>query len=301
MKLHYYKGTHGNFGDDLNPWLWDQLLPGFFDDDTDDIFVGIGTLLSPRIPPARRTIVFGSGAGYGSIPSTDKSWDIVCVRGPKTAELMGLPGSTAVADPAILVRLFEEHTSMEGQQISYMPHHLSSTLGDWEQVCKIAGYKYIDARNSVAEILQGLKDTRLLITEAMHGAIVADALRIPWIAVHSHEHILPLKWVDWMSSLKLEESFQTIDPVWFGEKNKVLSQRIKAKIKRSLAQFGIKPRVWTPPPPLPSSPGQLEAVATALTQIATKATPQLSEETLLCQKQEQLLELLQQTQRRYGS
>lgn len=301
MKLYYYQGTHGNFGDDLNPWLWDRLLPGFFDDDTDDLFVGIGTLLSPRIPPARRTIVFGSGAGYGSTPHTDKSWDIVCVRGPETAKLMGLPSSSAVVDPAILVRLFEEHTPMEGRQISYMPHHLSSTLGDWEEVCKIAGYQYIDARDNVAEVLQRLKNTRLLITEAMHGAIVADALRIPWIAVHSHEHILPLKWIDWMSSLEIESSFQRLNPVWFGEKNKALSQRIKIKTKRNLARLGIKPGVWTPPPPPPSSTEELEATAAALTQIATKAAPQLSEDTLLCQKQEQLLELLEQTKCRYGS
>jgi len=180
-----------------------------FDDDGDEVFVGIGTLLSNRIPAARRTIVFGSGAGYGATPHTDKSWDIVCVRGPESAKLMGLPSSSAVVDPAILVRLFEEHTSMEGQQISYMPHHLRSTLGDWEEVCKIAGYQYIDARDNVAEVLQSLKNTRLLITEAMHGAIVADALRIPWIAVHSPEHILQLKCIDLMGSLQLEESFQT--------------------------------------------------------------------------------------------
>jgi len=68
-----------------------------------------------------------------------------------------------------------------------------------------------------------------------------------------------------------------------------------------LARLGIKPGVWTPPPPPPSSPGELEAAAAALTEIATKTESQLSEETILGQKQEQLIELLEQTKQRYNS
>ncbi len=29
MKLYYYKDVIGNFGDDLNSWLWDALIPNF--------------------------------------------------------------------------------------------------------------------------------------------------------------------------------------------------------------------------------------------------------------------------------
>ena len=28
MKLCYYHDNEGNFGDDLNAWLWSKLLPG---------------------------------------------------------------------------------------------------------------------------------------------------------------------------------------------------------------------------------------------------------------------------------
>src|ERR1019366_6854573 len=44
---------------------------------------------------------------------------------------------------------------------------------------------------------------KLVVAEAMHGAIVADTLRIPWIAVECSPEILPFKWVDWCQSMDL--------------------------------------------------------------------------------------------------
>ena len=43
MKLHYFRSPHGNFGDDLNAWLWPELMPDVWDDGRDGItFVGAG-------------------------------------------------------------------------------------------------------------------------------------------------------------------------------------------------------------------------------------------------------------------
>lgn len=43
MKLFYYEPGN-NFGDQLNPWLWQKLIPGILDNDETNTFVGIGTL-----------------------------------------------------------------------------------------------------------------------------------------------------------------------------------------------------------------------------------------------------------------
>ena len=63
MKLHYFKAPNGNFGDDLNPWIWNRLAPDLLDGDPATLFVGIGTLLNDQLPSARHTVVFGTGAG----------------------------------------------------------------------------------------------------------------------------------------------------------------------------------------------------------------------------------------------
>src|SRR6185295_9202266 len=120
MLLYYHKDPRGNFGDDLNPWLWSRLLPGCFTGelphdprsrdmsaDGETLFVGIGTLLNDYVPEHARKVVFGSGAGYGPPPILDDSWDVFCVRGPATAALLGLDKAAAITDPGILVRTIE--------------------------------------------------------------------------------------------------------------------------------------------------------------------------------------------------
>jgi succinoglycan biosynthesis protein ExoV len=86
MKLYYFDGKArefeiGNFGDDLNPWLWNKVLPVVFDDDERSLFVGIGTLLNHRLPQKSQKLIFGSGFGYGNFilcvgSYLHKRWDL---------------------------------------------------------------------------------------------------------------------------------------------------------------------------------------------------------------------------------
>lgn len=67
MNLYYYQDSVGNFGDDLNVWLWPKLLPGLFDQDDGLLFVGIGSFLRYKVPVSPFKIVFGSGVGSAAI------------------------------------------------------------------------------------------------------------------------------------------------------------------------------------------------------------------------------------------
>ena len=37
----------------------------------------------------------------------------------------------------------------------------------------------------------------------MHGAIVADALRVPWIPARLYGHFMEFKWRDWTESIEV--------------------------------------------------------------------------------------------------
>lgn len=210
MKLYYCKYPDGrqNFGDALNLWLWDKLIPDVLDEDESTAFVGLGTLINDalprRTPRARKRVIFSSGAGYGKgVPSIDDSYKIYCLRGPLSAQKIGVPAELAVTDGAVLLRRLINVNSDKTYRFAYMPHY--DLAGEaWNCVCKQLGFAYIDPGWSIEKILSLINQTEVLLSEAMHGAIVADALRVPWIPIVTHPSILPFKWQDWCLSMGLE-------------------------------------------------------------------------------------------------
>ncbi|MFO1514855.1 MAG: polysaccharide pyruvyl transferase family protein [Verrucomicrobiota bacterium] len=247
MRLHHYKAANGNVGDDLNPWLWERLIPGLFGGDDGTLFVGIGTLLNDRLPHARRTVVFGTGVGYGTCPAVpDASWTVYCVRGPITAAALGLSAELAITDPAALVATLGVRTHADGRAPAFMPHHLSAPLVDWSTLCSDASLRFIDPRWSVDEVLGSLKRTSLLITEAMHGAILADALRVPWIPTVCAEQILALKWVDWCRSMGLHYQPLPLPLLWNVESNLSVLKQGGRVAQRAAARAGLSGFVGSP-------------------------------------------------------
>ncbi len=233
----------GNFGDELNLWLWQRLIPGILDGESSTCFVGIGTILNDRIqercPEARTIVVFGSGVGYGGLPKVDDHWKIYCLRGPLSAEAIGVSEKLAVTDPAVLVRrLFSSENANKACQFAFMPHEASAKSA-WEAICKKIGFGYIDPCWSIESILSAISQTGILIAEAMHGAIVADALRVPWIPVYSSPRILQFKWRDWCSSIGVNYEPKQLLSFWLLQENASLTARARnwAKEKAVIAQL----------------------------------------------------------------
>lgn len=204
MKMYYYKTPRPNFGDELNVWLWSRLLPDFFDGDDRTLFLGIGSILFDSFPRETRKIVFGSGyAGYTPSPIIDESWQFYFVRGRLTADILGIDRSLAVGDAAILLRSCIELLPQRKYAVSFMPHWQSAVDGTWSEVCNLAGIHFIDPCASVERVLGDIMSSGLVITEAMHGAIVSDALRVPWLSIMPIQVQHRMKWVDWASALDI--------------------------------------------------------------------------------------------------
>jgi hypothetical protein len=206
LKLFYYKGQIQNFGDDINPWIWENVLPDFFDNDDSEMFLGIGSILFDTLPENKKKIVFGSGyGGYTPAPKVNGSWDIQFVRGKLTAKALGIDESLALGDAAILIRsCIEFRSPVKKHKVSFIPHWESTLYGKWDKVCAHAGINYIDPCLSTQETLNAIMESEVVITEAMHGAIVADAVRTPWIAIRPIQQEHHMKWHDWVSVLDVE-------------------------------------------------------------------------------------------------
>ncbi|MGB3533428.1 MAG: polysaccharide pyruvyl transferase family protein [Microcoleaceae cyanobacterium] len=295
MKIFYYQRPDGlpNFGDQLNTWLWQQLLPGFFDDDETTIFVGIGTLLNSllpqRISSAKKVIIFSTGVGYEKpLTIIPQHWKIYCVRGKISAQSLNLSDDLAIADAGILIRRLFQFQMQKSYEYAYMPHinHAKFAGLFMQKACESIGWKYIDPTDPIEQVLSTINQTKILLTEAMHGAIVADALRVPWIPIITSPRILKLKWQDWCSSIHLTYKPYHLYPLIPGYPQ--YAKGVRSSIaacshwSQSLLQF----------PPIHSS-----SFAQQLTKVSQAATPSLSSDIKIEQltiKLEQKIEQLKQ-------
>ena len=215
MKITFFRGRYPNFGDELNTWMWQKLLPNFFDDDESELFIGIGSTIGDHYEKSAKKIIFGAGfvLGYNEKPDVSTTdWDIYFVRGPRTAKALNISPDLALGDAAILMRTIVDYKKWKPEVISFIPHWESLERGNWQEVCKIAGINLIDSRRPVEELIGELLRSKLVICEAMHGAIVADAFRIPWIPVIPLAKIHRDKWHDWAEALDVSLTPQYLIP-----------------------------------------------------------------------------------------
>ena len=240
------RAPFGNFGDELNPWLWPRVFPGVFDDEADVAFFGIGSLLGyPKggDEGIRKRIVFGTGAAFAGASQSepmDPRWHVYFVRGPLSAVEYGLPKRCWITDPAILVADFSPQKERGQQVVGFMPHLTEAIAWGplFREACSDAGIQYLDPRDDVEQTMNRIATLDIVLAEAMHAAIVADALRVPWIAVCSAFRPHTFKWTDWCESMGL-----TFRPVSIPNLSRVVNrfglaspgpvQRLALKIMRS--------------------------------------------------------------------
>ncbi len=288
MKLTYYKGTPANFGDEINATIWSHLLPGgFLDEDDSELFLGIGSILWDYLPKAPLKHVIGSGfGGYTDAPDLhDGSWNVVWLRGPITAERLGIDPRLAICDSAILLRETPLPEKAAGIDIAFMPHFESAKRGNWQKACALAGITYLDPRTDTQELLAKIRGARLLITEAMHGAIVADAMRTPWIGIVPFFPQHRAKWSDWAASLDISLRPAQLPPSNLLEAYTNVTG-FQGKGRRSNMILRSRPMA-------PVSAVLCDIAARRLVRLAKTFEPQLSSDAAIARATERSMEALQ--------
>lgn len=226
MRYIFYKDPNGNFGDDLNGWLWPKIFGGESVDDT-VAFLGIGSIIMNNHKIItdlgdQRKVVFGTGVrhSYSSL-KYNSSWDVKFLRGPLSSAAFNNKFDF-ITDAAYALRLTDDYSriinSPKKYEVSLMPYFRSVAYFDWPLICKKLGYHYISplSENGVQFTLEEIAASRYVITEAMHGAIVADILRVPWsryVLTTPYTEgpvVSEFKWMDWQLSMNLTNIESTL-------------------------------------------------------------------------------------------
>lgn len=205
MQLAYFRGSVSNFGDDINAVLWPTLAPNLFDENGTTGFVGIGTIIGRPFNEFRRLHVFSSGAGNDSIERwADREVTYWCVRGPISAAFLGVDPDRALSDGAILAptipHLFPAKKT-GGDKVLVIPHWQSLEDSGWAEAVRLAGFELLDPRGSPESVIASIADARLVLTESLHGAIMADTYGVPWAAFVTSGNFQISKWLDWTRSV----------------------------------------------------------------------------------------------------
>lgn len=244
MQMFYFNRAP-NFGDALNPWIWPRLLGHRLQEKNPTLFLGIGTILSIDLPKAERYAVLGSGGGYGHFPRIDHRWNFYAVRGPLTAQALGLDPGLAAIDGAYLMRDFDlPEPAADGPRIGFMPHWQTQLRFPWEMICRMSGLRYISPRLSVADALAQVRGCDGIIAEAMHAAITADALRIRWVPVRLGTQFLDFKWRDWLASVEVTAEPTALPTITRGPKENGDESILQRSYRRAInsASYALQTR-----------------------------------------------------------
>lgn len=213
MRLVYYKSVSGNFGDDLNLDLWPRLAPDLFSDpESPEGFSGIGTIIGMKSEGVDYVHVFTSGVGYNHIGRLEKPHRFWAVRGPLSAQLLGLDAKVAITDGALLSPLVFPKIKSGGGGTVVVPHWESLLFGGWPQACAAAGLTLVDPTQAPSIVLPQLANASLVLTESLHGAILADTYGTPWIPFTSALSFSTFKWLDWTRTVGIKFAPTLVPP-----------------------------------------------------------------------------------------
>lgn len=252
MRLLRYEPHVPNFGDDLNELLWSDIAPQLFNGQTTrgqstEAFVGIGTIVGLDPGGARRLHVFTSGVGYAAIDRW-QGLDVRyhCVRGPLTAKVLGLEPRIALTDGAILSPLAAGLPAIGGTtggRVVVVPHYETVAFRGWQEAAAMAGFALVDPRGSPRDVISALAGAKLVLTESLHGAILADTYGVPWRAFAVSRNFSIAKWTDWTASLDLTVDVTIVPPpdpmplLRFGKRSEPFGACLALELSQALAEF----------------------------------------------------------------
>jgi succinoglycan biosynthesis protein ExoV len=198
-----------------------------------------------------------------------------CVRGRRSAELLGLALEIGICDGAILLGdLYPAKPRSVRDGIIFVPHvrtGLACGIG-LRRICQDLSIGYITPDAPFETFIETIRSARLVITEAMHGAILADTLRTPWVPIEFLYHH-KFKWQDWFDSIDLPYEYRLMQPV-FWDKGRSGNLSAKAVARIMLQRVMMK---------------QTRAKQ-ALRAILREAVPILSADGVISNRKQQLIE-----------
>jgi succinoglycan biosynthesis protein ExoV len=232
-----------DFVDAIDAALWPRLLHDFERTAATHDVHGVGAVLSRRSHAlARRQLVLGAGADRRSA-RVDAQWNVAWVRGPRSARRLRLPEDRALADASLLLRHARPDlpwTTEPRGDVVLMPRYAAASRGDVRRLAALVGAVPCDPASPLPEVVRAIAGARLLVTECVHGALLAELLNVPWRAFASSADVDACAWLDACDSFGLRWD-PILLPAPLQSRIPGVGPFVRGVARRMLATTGLRP------------------------------------------------------------
>jgi len=193
----------------------------------------------------------------------------------------------------VLINKYRSLTKVKTRRVSFMPHWGSLGRGQWQLACELAGIHFVDPQWPVEEVVDAIESSDMVIAEAMHFAIVSDALRVPWVPVLPFHRSHWMKWHDWAEPLGINLKHRALFPSTLREASVAVMRRGDGAFIENVTgvlKSGVKL----------ADKGFVRLAAARLSRLA-KAEPILSSDTMLAGALEKLEDNAARIRRDYAN
>lgn len=193
----YWHIGQPNFGDDINPQLFERISGQRMRLETGQQkphLLGMGSILNRSTANS-----FILGSGMLSPLACTKYAEVFAVRGQKSRDTLGLSSNTPLGDPMVTIGLFIERNPK--YELGIVPH-----VTEFASIRSAMGKqaKIIDPAASPMSVVKAISECKLILSQSLHGLIVADALGIPNVWIEPSSKMIG-------GEFKFHDYFSTID------------------------------------------------------------------------------------------
>ena len=139
------------------------------------------------VPSSFSGVVLGSGFLWEQNRIQFPTARIVGVRGRLTAERCGAPPFCILSDPGLLLGRWAPSDRQIKYSLGVIPHYIDYTSSPVQQLYRRFGDRIaiIDVRADPVAIVEQVSKCEVILSSALHGLVVADALGIPnrWLVL----------------------------------------------------------------------------------------------------------------------
>jgi pyruvyltransferase len=237
-KLKGHKLEKSNWGDDLNKFFFEEITK------MDFVLIPFSHMSRKYVQvhysligsiigffDLSNTIIYGSGIIDSEIKISGVPLKILSVRGPKTREVLlknNIDCPEKYGDPALLLPVYYKPRLLKSNKGCVIPnmgtHESNSVL---LKLVNEYGLDLIDMTkyDKWTDIIDKIANSKFVISESLHGLIVAETYNIPniWVELKKHPDYWDFKFQDFYESIgKKEQSVKLYEEFDF----EVLTRKI---------------------------------------------------------------------------